>query len=394
MRILHTSDWHIGRTFHEYPTLDAAKFVLGQLPELIRKHEIDVVVAAGDIYDSGKPKPEAVEVLRDLFKGVLDAGAKLVVTSGNHDNAMGLDFAGTFSAGSGLHIMADVSRLMKPVELSDEHGSVDFYGIPFIDPVIHRHLEWIPEKAVTQHEVISAAMDQIRFTMLERQSKGRRSVVLSHTFVAGAEKESSDTELPITREPLVAGGLDNVPVNVFDGMDYVALGHIHGRAELKNNVRYSGAIMHFSFKEAKKPRGGWLLDLLPGKDARVEWIDFPIFRQLSEIKGSFNDILTKEEYKSLVDHYVRVVYTDDTPVIDANRKLAARFPHFAEVVHLPANRAARNEMTYTDRIKGKPDIEVIESFLKEVRNGEKASKEELAILSEALAEVQAEELGL
>jgi exonuclease SbcD len=177
-------------------------------------------------------------------------------------------------------------------------------------------------------------------------------------------------------------------------MDYVALGHIHGRAELKNNVRYSGAIMHFSFKEAKKPRGGWLVDLLPGKDTRVDWIDFPIFRQLSEIKGSFNDILTKEEYKSLVDHYVRVVYTDDTPVIDANRKLAARFPHFAEVFHLPANRAARNEMTYTDRIKGKPDIEVIESFLKEVRNGEKASKEELAILSEALAEVQAEELGL
>jgi exonuclease SbcD len=394
MRILHTSDWHIGRTFHEYSTLEAARFVLGNLPDLIRQHGIDVVVVAGDIYDSGKPKSEAVEVLRDLFRGVLDTGAKLAVSSGNHDNAMGLDFAGTFSAGSGLHIFADVSELMKPVELMDEHGPVDFYGIPFIEPILNRHLDWIPEKAVNQHEVISAAMDQIREAVLERQSEGRRSVVLSHTFVAGAEKESSDTELPITKEPLVAGGLDNVLVSVFEGIDYVALGHIHGRAELKNNVRYSGATMHFSFKEANKPRGGWLVDLVPGKDAKVEWVDFPIFRQLSEIKGPFNEILTKEEYNSLTDHYVRVVYTDDTPVIDANRKLAARFPYFAEVVPLPANQAARNELTYTDRVKGKPDIEVIESFLKDVRNGEKASKAELAILNEALAEVRAEELGI
>jgi len=263
MRILHTSDWHIGRTFHEYSTLEAARFVLGALPDLIKKHKIDVVVASGDIYDSGKPKSDAVEALRDISWAILDTGAKLMVISGNHDNAMGLDFAGTFSAGSGLHIFADVENLMNPVEVKDDHGSVDFYGIPFIEPIMSRHLDWIPSDAVNQHQVIGAAMEKVRESVKARESAGRRTVVLSHTFVAGAEKSTTESELPITKEPLVAGGVDNVPVETFKGIDYVALGHIHGRAELQPNIRYSGAIMHYSFKEAGKARGGWLVDLEP-----------------------------------------------------------------------------------------------------------------------------------
>lgn len=391
MRILHTSDWHIGRTFHDYQTLEAAKHALGAIPELIERHGIDVVVASGDIYDTSNPNAAAVETLRDLFKAILATGAQLVVISGNHDHRTKLGFAGAFSSGAGLHILTEVESLGKPVELTDDYGAVDFYGIPFIQPSMHNHLDWMPADAADQHRVIGAAMDQVRQSIAGRKSNGRRSVVLSHTFAAGSEKETSDSERPVTRQPLVAGGVDNVPVSVFQGVDYVALGHIHGRLELKNNIRYSGAVVHYSFKEAGKPRGGWLVDLEPGKDAVVEWLDFPIFKPLIELRGPFHDIMTNGDYDKYRDYYVRVVYTDDVRQLDAMKKLQTRFPFCAEVISEPANKAASNTDSYRDRIKGKTDLEVIEAFTKDVRNGQGLSKEELKVLNQVLDDLKAKE---
>ena len=391
MRILHTSDWHIGRTFHKYSTLEAAKAALGVIPALIAEHKIDVVVAAGDIFDSSNPDQKSIETLRDIFKDILAAGAKLMVTSGNHDSATRLSLAGAFSAGSGLHLFTEVSELMNPIELTDGHGSVDFYGIPFIEPKLHRDHAWMPENSLDQHGVITAAMEQVRAQIKARANKGRRSVVISHTFAAGGEKDSSDSERAITRDPLVAGGVDNVPVSAFKGADYVALGHIHGRSELAHNIRYSGAVVHYSFKEAGKARGGWLVDLEPGKDAAVEWVDFPIFRKLIELKGPFAEIMTKADYDQYADYYVRVVYTDNTRELDAMRKLKERFPYCAEVIFEPANVAAENSATYRDRIKGKTDLEIMSAFLVDVRNGEGPTKEELKVLTDALDAIKQEE---
>lgn len=391
MRILHTSDWHIGRTFHEYPMIDAALEVFSAVPELIKKNKIDVVVASGDIYDTGSPNKEAVAALREIFKSILATGAQLVVISGNHDNSIKLGFAGAFSAGSGLHLLTDVESLMHPVELQDEHGPVDFYGIPFIEPSMHKHLEWMPSDALDQNRAVGAAMQQVRKSVKERKSDGRRSVVLSHTFAAGSQKESSDSERPITREPLVAGGVDNVPLEVFEGVDYVALGHIHGRLELKNNVRYSGAVLHYSFKEAGKPRGGWLVDLGPSSQHDIEWIDFPIYRPLIELRGTFHDIMTNKEYDKYRDHFVRAVYTDDVRQTDAMKKLQTRFAFCAEVISEPANRAETNSESYRDRIKGKTDIEIIESFAKDVRNGQGLSNEEQKVLNQVLADLKLKE---
>lgn len=391
MRILHTSDWHIGRTFHEYQMLDAARHVFSALPELIEKHKIDVVVASGDIYDTGSPNKDAVATLREIFKSILQTGAQLVVISGNHDNSTKLGFAGAFSAGSGLHLMTEVDALMNPVELLDEHGPIDFYGIPYIEPSMHKHLEWIPSDASDQNRALSAAMQQVRKAVDQRKSDGRRSVVLSHTFAAGSQKESSDSERPITREPLVAGGVDNVPLEAFEGVDYVALGHIHGRLELKHNIRYSGAVIHYSFKEAGKPRGGWLVDLEPSKKAEVEWLDLPIYRPLIELRGTFQDIMTNKEYDKYKDHFVRAVYTDDVRQLDAMKKLQTRFAFCAEVISEPANRADSNSDSYQDRIKGKTDLEIIESFAKDVRNGQGLSKEEQKVLNHVLADLKVKE---
>lgn len=392
MRILHTSDWHIGRTFHGYSTLDAVRIVLSSIPVIVVEQKVDVVIVAGDVYDLTNPSADAVSILQDTLVAILDAGAKVVLTSGNHDSAVRLGFAGPFTAAVGLYLATNAASIGMPIEIADEHGAVDFYGIPYLQPELVRHFPWVPNDARSQHEVIDAAMRLIRESITGRKATGRRSVIVAHTFVAGAESESSDSERAITRTPLVAGGVDAVPVNVFNGVDYAALGHIHGRAQLAENVRYSGAVLHYSFKEAGKPRGGWLLDL--GKDCieRIEWIDLPVPRHLKEIRGSFDELLLDPQWESFSDYYIRAVYTDKNKQIEPLQRLRARFPHCAEVVHDPNERATESTLTYAERVKGKTDSQVVESFLIDVRSGEGPNEAEDKILAEVIAEHEAQGL--
>lgn len=398
MRIFHTSDWHIGRTFHGYSTLDAARTVLGAIPGLVSELGIDVVIVAGDVYDVTNPSAESTQVLQQAIVAIREAGALVVVLSGNHDSATKLGFAGPFSAAYGLHLLTQASEVGSPVELADEHGPVDIYGIPYLQPELMRRQPWVGEQARTQHDVVSAAMDVVR-SAIERRgsdrrgSERRRSVVVAHTFVAGAESESSDSERAITREPLKAGGVDAVPVSVFEGVDYAALGHIHSCIQLSDAVRYSGALMHYSFKEAGKPRGGWLVDIgADGLDS-VEWVDLPVPRPLKEITGQLNDLLLSEEWEPYKDHYVKATYTDDTKQMDPLRKLRTWFPWCAEVIHRPSNDHEASTASYRERVQGKSDTEVFESFLEDVRNGEGSSDEESQIFAEVLSEREAMELA-
>ena len=390
MRILHTSDWHVGRTFHGYSTLDAAREVLGAIPATVREHRVDAVIVAGDVYDLTNPSADAVSVLQGALVSILETGAKVVVTSGNHDSAVRLGFAGPFTAAAGLHFVTDAAAVGTPIELADEHGAVDVYGLPYLQPELVRHLPWAPSDARTQHDVVSAAMSRVRESIAERASAGRRTVAIAHTFVAGAESESSDSERAITKAPLVAGGVDAVPVTAFDGVDYVALGHIHGRAQLAEHIRYSGAALHYSFKEAGKPRGGWLVELGAAGLDTVEWVDLPIPRALKEIRGTFDELLTDAVWEPFTEHYVRAVYTDKNKQLEPLQRLRARFEHCAEVVHEPSERVATSTASYAERVKGKSDPEVIESFLVDVRSGDGPTKKEQRILDAVIAATDAE----
>ncbi len=392
MRLLHTSDWHVGRTFHGYSTIDAISATLGAIPTLVTERDIDVVIVAGDVYDVTNPAADAVSALQAALVAILQVGAKVVVTSGNHDSPVRLGFAAPFTSASGLHFVTAPSAVGVPITIADDHGDVDFYGIPYLQPELVRHLPWIPSDARTQNEVMSAAMAIIRDVVAKRSAPANRSVVIAHTFVAGAETASSDSERAITKSPLVAGGVDAVPVSVFNGVDYVALGHIHGRAELAHHVRYSGAPLHYSFSEAGKPRGGWLVDLGPDGLESIDWLDLPVPRPLHEIRGTLDDLLTNAEWAPFTGHYVRAVYTDKNKQLEPMGRLRARFEFCAEVVHEPSERVADSAKTYAERVKGKSDREVTESFLVDVRNGDGPSEAEGMVLAEIIAGRDAEVL--
>ena len=379
MRILHTSDWHIGRTFHQHSTLEALGEVFDAVCDVVRDQGVDVVVAAGDIYDSSMPSADAVTLFNEVLGKLREAGATLVLSAGNHDSPTRLGTLKGFAATGGLHLITSPDQVDEPVTLTDEHGDVHFYGLPFLEPSRLRHV-WEGDFR-TQRDVVSYAMDRVRADVAER---GGRSVVLAHTFVAGAEGESCDSERDIVSTSLEVGGVDRVPVPVFDGVTYAALGHIHGRATLAEHIRYSGAPLHFSFSEADKPRGGWLVDLDEGGLGAVEWVDFPVPRPLRTVTGTIEDLLESDEFAPYEDHWIRAVLTDQVRPVDAMRRVQSRFPHCALLEFRPSVVAEDTGEGYADLVRGRGDDEVVEAFLVKVRNGAGASDEERELIRDVI----------
>jgi DNA repair protein SbcD/Mre11 len=379
MRILHTSDWHVGRTFHGHSTLEALSTVLDELVRVVREHRVDVVVVAGDVFDSATPSADAFGVLGSALRGIRAAGAELVITSGNHDSPARLGFQSEFAAFGGVHIVTGPEQHATPVAITGRDGvTVDFYGIPFLEPALIRH-RWPEETLRTQADALRFAM---RNVTAAAAASGHRSVVLAHCFAAGGAAEASDAE-----RDLSAGGLDVVPLSAFAGVDYAALGHIHGRAVLAETVRYSGAPLHYSFSEAGKPRGAWLVELGDAGPAAVEWLALPVPRALAVLTGTLGELLTDATLAAHENDWVSAVLTDDTRPIDAMRKLQGRFPHCANLVHRPAHVSADGAAGYRERVgTGVPDEELIGSFLRFVRNGEGPDEAEAALIAELVAE--------
>lgn len=386
MRLLHTSDWHLGRSFHGHPTLPQLREVLAAFPRLVREHAVDLVAVAGDVFDHAAPAPEYYEVLAAAIRGIREAGAEVVFISGNHDNATRLGFQSEWAALGGVHMLTRADAFRRPVPLADEHGIVDVYGIPFLEPMLHRGL--YPKERLREHRTLLArVMTEVNE---QRAARGNRSVVLSHCFAAntGANEGAVSAAVESGRDlvwDLTSGGVDLVPAQVFSGPDYVALGHLHGRSQLAPQIRYSGAPLHFSFSEADRPRGAWLVELGATGFEGADWVPLPIPRPLARLRGTLEELLDTEEYAVHAGSWVEATLTDAVRPIDAMRRLRDRFLHCARIEFAPEGAAPTARRSYAARVSQRSDTEVIDEFLQHVRAGEGLTTEERVVVGEALA---------
>ncbi|BCN77780.1 nuclease SbcCD subunit D [Prescottella equi] len=374
MRILHTSDWHIGRTFHGVDLLADQTRVLDAIAAVVAQRGVDVVVVPGDVYDRSIPSADAVAVCNRGFEAIRAAGAVIVATSGNHDSPVRLGAGAAFAAAGGLHLMTRVSALDVPVVLDDDHGPVAFYGIPYLEPEITRTELGVPQ-ARSHAEILDVAMARIRADLDERRAgaPGLRSVLLAHAFVVGGEATGSERSISV-------GGVETVSASAFDGVDYVALGHLHSPQTLAENVRYSGSPLPYSFGERSHRKAVWLVDVDAAGLATVERLDLPVVRGLSQVTGTLDELLSDAAFDSAEDHYVSAVLTDALRPVDAMRALQTRFPY---AVHMEWQRPEGNpELRYRDRVRGRSDLEIAEGFLTDVRSD--ATPGEVQLFEQAL----------
>jgi exonuclease SbcD len=365
MRILHTADWHLGRSFHGESLLAAQAAAVDHVVQTARAERVGAVVLAGDLYDRALPPVDAVRLADEALRRLTEV-CPVVVIPGNHDSAPRLGFGSGLLERAGLHVRADLRRLAEPVVLDETW----IYGIPYLEPDLARAPLGCEGRG--HGPVLDAAMDRVRADLARRQA-GTRSVVVAHAFVAGADPCESERDLAV-------GGAASVSAATFAGADYVALGHLHGPQRIGSRGRYAGSPVAFSFSEARHRKSLALVDLDSGD---VELAEVPVMRPLAVLRGTLEALLSDPALVADEGAWVQATLTDPARPADGMERLRRRFPNTVLLAFEPEGGASAPAGSYAERLRGLDDQELLASFVRDVRGAE-AGEEELALLRDAL----------
>ncbi|TAM89689.1 MAG: exonuclease SbcCD subunit D [Jatrophihabitans sp.] len=349
MRLLHTSDWHLGRALHGASLLEHQRTFLAWLRDLAVREGVDAVLVAGDVYDRAVPPTDAVAVLDEALAAFVAAGVPVVISSGNHDSAVRLGFAAQVQRAAGVHLRTSVAALDQPVVLQDDAGPLAVYGLPYLLPdAVMADLGCERSHAA----VLRAAAVRVRADAAARGIG--RVVVLAHAFVTGAA--ACDSERDIT-----VGGIGDAPAEVFDGLTYAALGHLHGAQRISDRVRYSGSPLAFSFSEARHAKSVTLVDIDAGGAVTATTVPAPVPRPLREVRGSLAELLALGDL-DLAQAWVKAVITDARRPEAAWERLRQRWPHLLALEFAPHGAALPAAAPVRVGAASDP-VEICEQFL-------------------------------
>ena len=400
MRLLHTSDWHLGRSFHGASLLDEQAEALDRIVELAVDNAVDLVVIAGDLYDRAIPPAEAVQLFTATLARLRRADIAVVAIAGNHDSHVRVSVYDPLLSALGVTIRGDVGRLQEPVLVQPKDGGqvVAVYPLPYLEPSVHGPLlrqdgqeqqgelgaatstEAGAGGRISHDSITRMALEAIRRDLATRG--GLRSVLVAHAFVAGGQTSDSERELSI-------GQLDRVRVDAFAGFDYVALGHLHGSQQLDGpRLAYSGTPLPYSFSEERQRKSVRLVQLAADGSPSVELVPLGVGRPLQTLEGPLEALCRDPAYEGARQARVRAILTDETLPLQAMARLRERFPHAVELRHQPpeVQRSSASQRSQTIRQARSP-LELATSFFGD-QQGREATPGEEALLREALEQAR------
>lgn len=355
MRLLHTSDWHLGRSFHGASLLDEQAAALERIVAIAAEADVDAVLIAGDLYDRAIPPAEAVRLFDRTVRRLNEAGAAVVAIAGNHDSNVRVGVYDGLLASLGVAIRGEVLRCDEPLLVAPRRGGapVAIYPLPFLDPSLDGPSllpapgpepatePASPPPRLNHEQVTRLALARIHADRLRR---GGRSVLVAHTFVAGGTASESERELSV-------GNVERVSVGAFAGFDYVALGHLHGAQELDGpRLAYSGTPLPYSFSEEKQIKSVRLVELAEDGTPRAELVPLAVGRSLHTLEGPLQQLLADPDLEPLREARLRVRLTDASLPLQAMARLRPRFPHIAELRHCPPERDGAAAVSRAERI--------------------------------------------
>lgn len=368
MRILHTSDWHLGRTFHGVSLHDTMADLLDEMVQLVGVEGVDVVLISGDVYDQAQPRTETVRLFSKTLSSLVDAGAQVIATSGNHDSAVRLGFASDLLAHSGVHLVTSQTQVGRPILLPIEGGEVAFYGIPYLEPrplAAHWNID------INHSSVLTEAMRRVTENVAE--VKPLATVVLAHCFATGADPSDSERDISV-------GGALSVPASLFEAADYTALGHLHGRQRVTDTVRYSGSLLPYSFSEQNHRKGAWIIDIDEQGTVSVQEYTWRTCLTVKKLRGTFEDI-TGGSYEAYRSAFVSITLTDAVRPARALEQLKEHFDHVLELFFEPQGIQHTELHSYRRTREARTTFDVCQSFYQHVR-GRSLDEDETAYLTE------------
>ncbi len=374
---VHTADLHLGRQLYGERLLEDQRIVLEQLIELVEQRKPTALLIAGDVYDRSVPPAEAVDLLDDLVVRVAgQLNTPVILIPGNHDSADRLGFGARLLQSGQLHIAGQMPAQIAPVILSDDHGEIAVFAIPFLEPARVRGITG-RDDVRDQQTAWAAVMDQVRSL-----ADGRRTVLVGHAFVQGGSVSESE-------RPLSIGGADTIDVHLFDDLHYVALGHLHrAQAVGSPQVQYAGSPLKYSLSELNHNKGFTVVEMDASGAVTIERVAIQPRRDLRRVQGTLAELLEAGP-QGHPDDYVVVTLDDKGPVHEPMARIRTIYPNALHIER--AQTASSTPGRFAGSDHRELDLRAHFSDFFEAVTGEPLSDAEDALLGEVLGEIGTEE---
>lgn len=363
MKIMHLSDLHIGKKVNEYSMLQDQIYILKEILQIIDNEKVETVIIAGDVYDRSLPPNEALELFDEFLYQLSGRNVNVFVISGNHDSPERISYGGRMMTENKIFLSPVYDGNVKPITLNDDYGEVNFYLLPFVRPADIRR--YFPDENIENYtDAVKVAIDNMNVNFNER------NILVTHQFVTGAELSKS--------EDIIVGGTDNVSGEVFDGFDYVALGHIHREQTVgKDNIRYCGTPLKYSFSEAKHIKSVTILDF--NDKGNIEYSKIPLtpFRDMREIRGTYYELTLKSSYESTnTEDYLHITLTDEEDIPDAIGKLRSIYPNIMKLDYDNLRTRGSGTVDAIENIESKSPFELFADLFKQQNNQDMSEEQE------------------
>lgn len=372
MKLIHLSDLHIGKRI-EISMVEEQEYVLAQILDIIKAEKPHGVLIAGDVYDKSVPPAEAVTLLDDFLCKLSTLGTEVFIISGNHDSAERLAFGNRLMERAGIHLSPVYKGTVKPYVLEDEYGAVNIWALPFIKPINVRR--FFPDKTIESYtDAVRAAIEEMAM------DKNVRNVVIAHQFVTGAVTCDS--------EEVSVGGIDNVDVSVFDGIDYVALGHIHGPQDIvPNRVRYCGTPLKYSFSETAHKKSLTIVELGEKGNLKIRTAPLKPIHDMRKLKGSFDLLSSKEFYdRQEREDYLHIILTDEEEPPEAMGRLRLIYPNVLNLSYDNTRTRAMGQVGMAEGVGEKSRLQLFDELYNE-QNGKPLSDTQKTFVSLLIEEI-------
>lgn len=363
MKIMHLSDLHIGKKVNEYSMLQDQIYILKEILQIIDDEKVETVIIAGDVYDRSLPPNEALELFDEFLYQLSGRNVNVFVISGNHDSPERISYGGRMMTENKIFLSPVYDGNVKPITLNDDYGEVNFYLLPFVRPADIRR--YFPDENIENYtDAVKVAIDNMNVDFSER------NILVTHQFVTGAELSES--------EDIIVGGTDNVSGEVFDGFDYVALGHIHREQTVgKDNIRYCGTPLKYSFSEAKHIKSVTILDFNDKGNIENSKIPLTPFRDMREIRGTYYELTLKSSYESTnTEDYLHITLTDEEDIPDAIGKLRSIYPNIMKLDYDNLRTRGSGTVDAIENIESKSPFELFADLFKQQNNQDMSEEQE------------------
>ena len=370
MRFLHIADLHLGKQMNDLTLLKDQEYALQQVVHIADEEKVDAVLIAGDVYQRSSPQAEAMALFDSFVSQLAERDMKVFVISGNHDSALRISYFSSLVKNSGVYVTEAFNGELQHVTLRDRDGDVTVWMLPFLRPAQVKRA--LPEEKITSYQ------DAVQAVLRNAEVDfSKRNLLMCHQFIIGCEVCDS--------EELSIGTLDHIDGAVFDGFDYVALGHIHGPQRVqRDTLRYAGSPLKYSFSEARHNKSVTIVDMQEKGEVQVRTVPLYPLHDVRLIEGKMDEVM-RMPYS---EDYVWITIHDELPPPDARVTLSVNFPNMMKFSVVNSRTKFDLDVKAAEAMENKSVAELFSDFYRLQNNDQLPGEMHMQVLGKVIRELE------